>query len=314
MNHLRAALPFVLTLFLAACGGGGTTPTPPTEQPPDETPPIVQPPVEQPPADGAPVINIFSANPATISAGESVTLAWDVTNAEIIRLEPDPGQGDLSSLTSVTVAPTATTTYTLEAVSLNGLDDTASVTVTVEGSTQPPPTSDVPYYGEWIVTYTSDTGVSFIHSLNITEPAPPSGWQDGGYGLDTLCLDQVTPCRGELDDSASGFGYIGNFELDDGTAPLDLSIFTQYNPEDEADLKIFTVGGLSLESDAQGRQTLEGSAVWSLSDGNFDEGTIYAVNIGAPRFLAQSSSVSASLYTDKARQLREQTQASFQAE
>lgn len=37
MKHLRAALPLTLTFVLAACGGG-TTPTPPTEQPPVETP------------------------------------------------------------------------------------------------------------------------------------------------------------------------------------------------------------------------------------------------------------------------------------
>lgn len=286
MKHLRAALPVALTLVLAACGGGGTTPTPPTEQPPVVQPPVVQPPGEQPPQEGAPVINIFSANPATISAGQSVTLAWDVTNAEIIRLEPDPGQGDLSSQTSVTVTPTATTTYTLEAVSLNGLADTASVTVTVEGSTQPPPTSEVPYYGEWIVTFTSDSGVSFIHSLNITEAAPAGGWENGGYGLQTLCLDEVTPCRGAGDELASGFGYIGNFELEDGSAPLDLSLFTQFDRADEIELKITTLGGLNPGTDSQGRQTLEGSALWFLSSGGSSDGSIYAVNIGAPRSLS----------------------------
>ncbi len=168
-----------------------------------------------------------------------------------------------------------------------------------------PPTTDVPYYGEWIVTYTSDTGVSFIHSLNITEDAPPEGWANGGFGLHTLCLDEVTPCRRSSDEFASGFGYIGNYEYEDGTAPLDLTLFTQYDPEDEPVLKITTFEGLNLETDAEGRQTLEGSAVWALGDGTYDDGTIYAVNIGEPRFLGQSTSVPTRFYADEPQRLKE---------
>ena len=151
-----------------------------------------------------------------------------------------------------------------------------------------PPTSDLPYYGEWIVTFTTDSGVSFFHSLNITEAAPAGGWENGGYGLQTLCLDEATPCRGASDYSSSGYGYIGNFELSDGSAPLDMTLFTQYDPEDESELKITTSGsGLTLSSDAQGRETLEGSAVWFYSgDSGSSDGSIYAVNIGAPRSLS----------------------------
>lgn len=373
------SIPLALVLLLAACGGTGTTPTPPVTTPPTTpaptitsfaaTPSTISPGQSStlswtvsgtatsltltpgigdmtgatsysvspsatttytltatgeggtvtstatvtvqggtaPPADGAPVINSFTASPTSVSAGQPVTLSWSVTNSEIIRLTPDPGQGDLSNLTSVTVTPMATTTYTLEAVSLNGLDDTASVTVTVSGSSQPP-VSDVPYYGEWIVTYTSDTGVSFIHSLNITEAAPAGGWENGGYGLQTLCLDEATPCRGAADDLASGYGYIGNFTLSDGTAPLDMTLFTQYEPEDEPELKITTSGGLSVGTDAQGRQTLSGSARWALSDDSFDNGAIYAVNIGAPRSLTGLGVFSAGFLSSNAWQLRNSLQ------
>lgn len=305
MNHIRTALPFVLTLVLAACGGGGTTPTPPTEQPPTETPPVVQPPVEQPPEEGAPVINIFSANPATISAGQSVTLTWDVTNAEIIRLEPDPGQGDLSSLTSVTVNPTTTTTYTLEAVSLNGLDDTASVTVVVEGSSQPP-TSDVPFYGQWLVTFTSDNGTSFAHTLNITD-RPPSGsnLQNGGFGLQTLCTDELNSCTDvESGDFASGFGFIGDLPLDDGSEPLTIAIFTQYSPSDEAELKLLNNGDATLTTDSEGNQLLTDDATWYLSDQPFAQGTIRALRVGDPLVLDPSTTASATAEAvNEARQL-----------
>lgn len=280
MKHLRAALPLVLTLLLAACGGTGPTPTPP----------IVQPPVEQPPQEGAPVINVFSTNPATISVGESATLSWDVTNAEIIRLEPDPGQGDLSSQTSVTVTPSTTTTYTLEAVSLNGLNDTASVTVTVEGSTQPP-TGEVPFYGQWLVTFTSDNGTSFAHSLNITDP-PSSGsnLQNGGFGLQTLCTDELNSCVDvESGDFASGFGFIGDLPLDDGSTPLTIAIFTQFSSSEEAELKLLNDGDATLTTDSEGNQLLLDDATWYLSGEPFAEGTIRALRIGDPLILDASS-------------------------
>lgn len=127
MKPSRTLIPLVLTLLLAACGGTGTTPPPPT------TPTPIT-----PPTDGAPVINSFTASPTSVITGDFVTLSWDVTNAETIRLTPDPGQGDLSAQTGVTITPTATTTYTLEAANPNSLSDTASVTVTVDGGDQLP--------------------------------------------------------------------------------------------------------------------------------------------------------------------------------
>lgn len=289
MQYLRAALPLALTLALAACGGTG--PTPPTETPPTETPPIVQPPVEQPPEEGAPVINSFSSNPATISPGESATLTWDVTDAETLRISPEVG--DVSSEISATVSPSATTTYTLEAVSLNGLTDTASLTVTVEGSTQPP-TNEVPFYGQWLVTFTSDNGTSFAHSLNITD-VPPSGsnLQNGGFGLQTLCTDELNSCVDvESGDFASGFGFIGDLPLDDGSAPLTIAIFTQFSSSEEAELKLLNNGDATLTTDSEGNQLLLDDATWYLSGEPFAEGTIRALRIGDPLILDASSTLS----------------------
>lgn len=173
-----------------------------------------------------------------------------------------------------------------------------------EPPVEEPPTGDIPYYGEWIVTYTSDTGVSFIHSLNITEASSGTGWKNGGFGLQTLCLDEVTPCRGYADGSASGFGFIGNFEYDDGSAPLDISLYTQYDPRDDPELKVSTFDGLNVGTDGQGRRTIQGPAVWFLSGGDQDDGYIYAVNIGEPRFLTQSRGASTSFSADEAQKLK----------
>ena len=74
-----------------------------------------------------PVINAFTATPATIHQGQSATLAWDVTGAS--QLSIDNGVG-VQSGHQVSVSPTATTTYTLTATGLGG-SSTATVTVTV---------------------------------------------------------------------------------------------------------------------------------------------------------------------------------------
>lgn len=266
-------------------------PTPPVVTP---TPPVIPtPPVTPtpPPEDGAPVINSFTASSTSVGAGDSVTLSWDVTNSEIIRLTPDPGQGDLSFETGVTVTPTATTTYTLEAVSLNGLDDTASVTVTVDGSSQPP-TSEVPFYGQWLVTFTSDLGTTFAHTLNITD-SPPSGsnLQNGGFGLHTLCTDEFNSCTDvEPGDSASGFGFIGDLPLDNGSAPLTIAIFTQFSLADEAFLKIVNTGDATETTDSLGNQLLLDDAVWYDGDELVAEGTMRALRVGDPITLEETSS------------------------
>ncbi len=60
-----------------------------------------------------PVITNFTANPPTISGGQSSTLTWSVNGATSLSI--DNGIGDVTTKPSVTVSPTATTTYTLTA-------------------------------------------------------------------------------------------------------------------------------------------------------------------------------------------------------
>jgi hypothetical protein len=79
------------------------------------------------PTGAAPTISEFTATPQSVSSGGNVTLAWTTSNAtyEIIS----PGVGAVRG-TSVTVNPTATTTYTLYSTNQYGRT-TATVTVTV---------------------------------------------------------------------------------------------------------------------------------------------------------------------------------------
>ena len=80
--------------------------------------------------DTTPAIVRFTASPTTISAGQSSTLSWTVTDAAMLSLDQGVGSVLISVLgeTSQVVTPTHTTTYTL---TLNG-SVSAQVTVTVE--------------------------------------------------------------------------------------------------------------------------------------------------------------------------------------
>jgi len=79
------------------------------------------------PTGASPTISSFTANPASISAGQPVTLSWSVSNSEYNIVDPQAGpvRG-----TSTVVSPSATTTYTLSATNQFGRT-AATVTVTV---------------------------------------------------------------------------------------------------------------------------------------------------------------------------------------
>jgi hypothetical protein len=79
------------------------------------------------PTGSAPVIGSFSPSATHVASGGSVTLSWDAGNAQYVIVSPWPGavRG-----TSVTVNPTATTTYTLCSTNQYGRSS-ATVTVSV---------------------------------------------------------------------------------------------------------------------------------------------------------------------------------------
>lgn len=79
------------------------------------------------PAGAAPVIQGFTATPATVAPGGAVTLAWTAAGASRCFVSPDPGpvRGATASVT-----PAVTTTYTLLAEGPYG-SATATLTVTV---------------------------------------------------------------------------------------------------------------------------------------------------------------------------------------
>lgn len=78
----------------------------------------------------APRITSFTATPATIALGEASTLAWTTQNATSVMI--DHGVGAQPASGSVTVRPSATTTYVLAATGIGGTVRMA-VTVVVTG-------------------------------------------------------------------------------------------------------------------------------------------------------------------------------------
>jgi hypothetical protein len=79
------------------------------------------------PAGASPVIGSFTANPASIAAGQQVTLSWTTSNSEynIVTPQVGPVRG-----ANVVLTPSATTTYKLESTNQYGRTQ-KSVTVTV---------------------------------------------------------------------------------------------------------------------------------------------------------------------------------------
>lgn len=81
----------------------------------------------QPPAR----IMSFTAEPASVKAGESVLLTWATENPNGVTIDPGPGR--VTPRGTIRVAPTATTTYTLSIGGPNGAQ-TKTVTVNVAGA------------------------------------------------------------------------------------------------------------------------------------------------------------------------------------
>jgi phosphatidylinositol-3-phosphatase len=146
---------FLLVLAELGCGGGSRV-TQNNSQPPTT-----------PPSATAPAIN-FSAQPSTVSSGASSVLSWTTLRATSVTIN---GLGTFAATGSVTVVPSATTTYTALANGPGGTSN-ATVTVSVTTTTPPPPPSAVPVFSHVFVvveenhSYSSVIGSSAMPYLN----------------------------------------------------------------------------------------------------------------------------------------------------
>ena len=79
---------------------------------------------------------IFSAQPSSITAGESATLSWTANNASSVSI---PGVGTFGPTGSAQVTPTSTSTYTATATGAGGTAS-SNTTINVSSGQNPPPT------------------------------------------------------------------------------------------------------------------------------------------------------------------------------
>ncbi len=140
-----------------------TTPTPPTEPTPPNDPTPPTPPTDPEPVLKPPVINSFTASLGSIETGDSVTLSWNVDDADTLSISPDVGKVTGSD---VAVKPGKSTTYTLTATNTDGSDD-ASVKIMVQDPKPPEPQEAALRYwvnsdcGRVLTTYaTADGGTA----------------------------------------------------------------------------------------------------------------------------------------------------------
>ena len=83
-----------------------------------------------PPPVGLPVISLFTANPASITAGNSSMLSWLVSDADTVTITYGSSVTPVGSVGSAAATPTTTTTYTLTATNAAGtVTDTVQVVV-----------------------------------------------------------------------------------------------------------------------------------------------------------------------------------------
>ncbi len=94
-------------------------------------------PTDTPEPEPTPVIHSFSADRLSINAGESVTLRWDLSDAEAAYLRYDGNEVGVISPGSQSVAPTTTTVYQLIAEN-DGGEAIKEITITVNAA---PPTA-----------------------------------------------------------------------------------------------------------------------------------------------------------------------------
>jgi hypothetical protein len=84
-----------------------------------------------------PAIDSFLASPRSIESGESTTLSWTLSGGAPDSVSISPGVGSVAGRSSITVDPTAATTYTLSVANDAGVV-TSSTTVSVSDPSDPP--------------------------------------------------------------------------------------------------------------------------------------------------------------------------------
>jgi len=147
---------------------------------------------------GLPVINSFIANPGSITAGDSTTLSWNVSDATGVSI--DPGVGAVGATGSLSVSPPATTGYTLTATNAAGWRS-RTITVVV-GATPAPGEPDL------VIQDISRSGATINYKIK-NEGDAPAGASTSALVIDGVVkgYDAVTSLPAGMS-STESFGYL----------------------------------------------------------------------------------------------------------
>lgn len=137
MRRLKIRKAVILLVLLSACVSFSCRRNPPPVTTGGTPPP---PPPPPPPPTPAPTISL-TATPATVNAGQAVTLAWQSTNATTVGIQPEIG--NVTAIGNRQVTPASSVTYTATANGPGG-SATAVARVTVNAAPPPPPPTSVP--------------------------------------------------------------------------------------------------------------------------------------------------------------------------
>lgn len=116
------------------------TATPPptaTPVPPTSTPTSTLVPPSPTPVPSKPIIHYFGASQYAITAGDSVDLQWDLSNAQVAYLLYDGHSLGVTAPGGQTVSPSISTMYTLVAI-----NEAGETSVTIEVTVNPAPDPD----------------------------------------------------------------------------------------------------------------------------------------------------------------------------
>lgn len=117
-----------------------------------------------------PIISSFSADPTTITLGESSVLSWSIADANSVTI--DNGVGSVTFTGNTMVNPVVTTTYTLT-VTNNTESVTATITVTVNPNSMISPIEDL----------AKETISDFIISADCNGDEEPDFAWSSGYDI-----------------------------------------------------------------------------------------------------------------------------------
>ena len=158
-----------------------------------------------PPSMSPPFISFFTANPVSITAGNSSMLSWVVSDADTVRITYGSSVTPVSPAGSAAATPTTTTTYTLTATNAAG-SVTETVQVVVSGGA-PPGLPVVNYFAASpgsITLGASSTlswGVSGATTVSINQgigPVPSSGLVSVSPGATTTYTLTATNAAGTV--------------------------------------------------------------------------------------------------------------------